>query len=103
MADLLDLPEQAEDTQRGDPWAFARRQYPDSDVVRVINRTEGKQYFVQIPRPRKATDLKHGYELLASDGSTYITPALKGTDLERAIERDRIIAEADAAWPANLR
>lgn len=74
---------------RPDPWADARRLCPDAILVRSIDTARGKQCFLQIARTKE--HVAKGADLY--DGATVIVPGPIG-----GAERERIVAEADAAW-----
>lgn len=103
--DLLDelRPIAAEDeaptAPRPDPWSDARRLAPHDDLVRVIDLTQGLQYFVAIPRPRKEARDYRGHAHLATDGGTHIVGLPQTNDRYAAdANHKQAIAAADAAW-----
>lgn len=88
-----------------DPWAIVRAAHPNADLVRVIDRSRGVQFFLQIPRPRKKIEgPKSHLEMFGSDGTTYFIPAIGRAEPRDPTaelgEQMRIVAEADAAWTA---
>lgn len=99
--DLLDLAEAppAETKPKPDPWAWARAQFPDSDIVRVINLHRNEQSFLQIPRPRKVVPGREDDVLLTPDNGTVVL-GLANLPIPREMDeaRARVIAAADAAW-----